>query len=91
MVKYDFEIASKLNINPEIQTKYENLQPAFGHMGYLEILQECNNKIGNYVNGRSKNFSSMYDYSTGKLIGSLDEIPEDCKLIIVSEYRPPEF
>jgi hypothetical protein len=32
----------------------------------------------------------MFDFGTGQIILSLEEIPKDCKLILVSEYRPPE-
>ena len=55
------------------------------------MLQECNEKIGRYVNGKSKNFASMYDYTTGKIILSLKDVPDECNLILVSEYRPPEL
>ena len=33
----------------------------------------------------------MYDYTTGKIILSLKDVPEECNLILVSEYRPPEL
>ena len=59
-------------------------------MAYLEILEECTAKIG-CIDGNEKNFNSMFDYATGKIILSLVDIPEDCSIILVSEYIPEEF
>ena len=32
----------------------------------------------------------MYDYATGNIILDLKDVPDDCNLILVSEYQPPE-
>ena len=51
----------------------------------MEVFQECSD----IFSGGQKIYQSLYTFD-GQFIPSLDEIPEDCKLIIVSENPPLE-
>ena len=50
----------------------------------MEILQECSNK---FSEGK-KIYQSLYAFD-GKFIPTLDDIPPECKLILVSERPGP--
>ena len=36
----------------------------------------------------SKNYNSMFTFEDHRLIMSLEDIPYDCKIILLSEYKP---
>ena len=55
-------------------------------MAMMELLQVCSNKLSE---GR-KVYNSMYTFGDHTYIPSLDDIPQVCQLIIVSEDLPPE-
>ena len=61
-------------------------------MAYLEVLQECSKTLGKRHDPTlCKEYNSMFTFEDHKLIRTLDEIPDDCKLILVSEYKPPRM
>lgn len=49
----------------------------------MEVLQECSNFLSN----GKKLFQSIYTFDK-KYIPSLEDIPEDCKIVLVCENKP---
>lgn len=85
IAKYDFDVAKK--ICPMVSgTNYrEELQNTFKMTAMLEVIQLCSQ----YINKGKKTFQSLYTLD-GKFVRDLEDIPEDCQIILVSENPPPK-
>ena len=72
-LKYDFEVARKVNPIISGVTYHEEYQDAFNNNALMELLQECSSMISR----GEKTFLSLYTID-GKFIASLNDIPADC-------------
>lgn len=92
ILKYDFQVANKIKPLPPNEREFlsKDSQAIFKKMAYMEVLQECSDLLGHSFpdgEGMPTQFHSMFDYKTREFIPSLEEIPQDCNLILVSPYR----
>ena len=62
---------------------HEDFQETFKLNALMEVFQECSDTFS----GGQKIYQSLFTFD-GQYIPSLDDIPEDCKLILVSEQPP---
>jgi len=77
--KYDFDVAKKICPVISGATYHEEYQEAFKQNALMEVLQECSNKLS----GGKKLYQSLFTFD-GQHIASLDAIPDDCQLLLVS-------
>lgn len=83
--KYDFDVAVKICPMRSGIAYNDDFQDCYKQTAMMEILQECSNK---FSEGK-KIYQSLYAFD-GKYIPSLDDIPPECKLILVSERPGPQ-
>jgi hypothetical protein len=85
MAKYDFDIAKKICPTISGATYHDEFANVFKENALMEVLQECSEQFSN----GEKIYQSLYTFD-GKFISSLEAIPKDCKLLLVSESAPPK-
>jgi len=78
IAKYDYDIASKVCTNNEKRAAKD--EESFKKAALYEILQKCSEEL----TGGRKNFQSLWSFN-GVPYSDLNDIPDDCKLMLVSE------
>ena len=88
-LKYDFDVAQRLNpqwrnmgettLHKE-QKRMKN-QQKFNTLAFKEVLQLCSDKLSD---GRTT-YNAMWSYADRLQIRSLDDIPADCKVVLLTE------
>ncbi|CDW72151.1 UNKNOWN [Stylonychia lemnae] len=66
----------------QLPKDFVKIQRKFNKRAYLELLEQCSNEL----TGKQRVFEAMYTID-GELIESIDEIEEDCSLIIAGKDR----
>ena len=80
--KYDFDIAEKLS-GRKPATSNPDVFEDFKHKATDELLNRISEVLGNTT------FSSLFTFD-GQPIASLDQIPADCQLLLVSAEDKPK-
>jgi len=84
IAKYDFDIAKRICPTRAVGVQREELQSTFKATALMEVLQQCSG----FMSRGKKNFQTLYTLD-GRYIRDLDEIPDDCQIVLVSENAPP--
>ena len=88
IIKYDYDIAAALS-SSKAKNKFDcggKNRKRFTFIAYKELLVE----LSKLLNGGRKQFHSMFAFSDESLLPSLDSIPKNCKIILLSEEPLPK-